>query len=60
MYLNRDKHVSVQATKTYGALEIHIHAFLMPTLNGDEWSALSPGHFTTGETAQIKPLLSSG
>jgi len=35
--------------KTYGGMEVPIHAFL--TLELDEWSASHPGRFTPGERA---------
>jgi len=37
--------------KTYGGVEIQLHAFLTSALDGGEWSASRPGHFTPGETA---------
>ena len=56
------KHASVQAIKAYGihVLEVQIHVFLMPTLNGDEYSVLLSGHVTAGSTerAQKGPALS--
>jgi hypothetical protein len=55
------KHVSVQAMGEYGILEVHIHVFLMPTLNGDECSVLLSGHVTAGSTerAQKETAISS-
>ena len=48
------KHVSVQVMEANGILEVHIHVFLMPTLNEDEYSLLLSGHVT----AQKEPALS--
>jgi hypothetical protein len=36
------------AMKTYGGVEVHLHAFLTSTLEGDEWWTWQPGHFTPG------------
>jgi len=35
--------------KMYGGLEVQLQAFLTSALDGDEWSASCPGHFTLGE-----------
>jgi len=44
-----------------GILEVYIHIFLMPTLNGDECSVVLSGHVTAGSTerAQKEPALLS-
>jgi hypothetical protein len=31
--------------KTNGVMEVQVHAFLTPALDGGEWSASRPGHF---------------
>jgi hypothetical protein len=35
--------------KTYGGVEIQLHAFLTLALYGGKWSASRPGRFTPGE-----------
>jgi len=37
--------------KTYGEVEVFLHAFLISALDGDEWSASDPDLFTPRETA---------
>jgi hypothetical protein len=37
--------------KTYGGVEVYLHAFLTSALDGSEWSASRPGHFIHGERA---------
>jgi hypothetical protein len=37
--------------KVYGGVDVEIHIFLTSALVGGEWSASSPGRFTTGEKA---------
>jgi hypothetical protein len=40
MIVNKDKGTTVpvqHAMKTYGGVEVHLHAFLTSTLEGDEW-----------------------
>jgi hypothetical protein len=37
--------------KTYGGMDVYIHAFLYSALFGGEWSASRPGRFTLGERA---------
>jgi hypothetical protein len=32
--------------KAYGGVEVYIHVFLTLALDGGEWSASRPGHFT--------------
>jgi hypothetical protein len=34
--------------KTYGLVEVWLHAFLISALDGDEWSTSSSGFFTSG------------
>jgi len=34
------KVASVQAIKSYGAIQVKLHPFLTSTLDGDEWTAL--------------------
>jgi len=36
-------------TKTYRGVEVQLHVFLTLALDGGEWSASRPGHFTLGE-----------
>jgi hypothetical protein len=36
---------------TCGAVYVQIHVFLTSALNGCEWPASRPGHFTSGERA---------
>jgi hypothetical protein len=38
------------AIKTYGGVEVYIHAFLTSALVGGEWSASRPGRFPSGES----------
>jgi hypothetical protein len=40
--------------KTYGGVEIQPHAFLTSALDGGEWLASRPGHFTPRETAPVR------
>jgi hypothetical protein len=35
------------AMKVYGGVEVYIHAFLIPALDGNVWSASRTGRFTT-------------
>jgi hypothetical protein len=37
--------------KTYCGVEVELHAFLTPALNGGEWSASRPSRFTPRERA---------
>jgi hypothetical protein len=37
--------------KTYGEVEVYLHAFLSSALDGGEWSASRPGRFTPRERA---------
>jgi hypothetical protein len=37
--------------KAYGGVDVQIRIFLTSALSGGEWSASSPGRFTTGERA---------
>jgi hypothetical protein len=37
--------------KTYGAMYVYIHIFLISALIGGEWSASRPGCFTSGDRA---------
>jgi hypothetical protein len=37
------------AMKAHGAVDVEIHIFLTSALDGGEWSASLPGHFTPGE-----------
>jgi len=37
--------------KTYGGVELQLHAFLNFALDGGEWSASRPGRFTPEEKA---------
>jgi hypothetical protein len=37
--------------KVYWGVELWLHAFLTSALDGDEWSASSPGRFTPRERA---------
>jgi hypothetical protein len=37
--------------KTYGAVDVYIHIFLISALAGGEWLASRPGRFTPGERA---------
>jgi hypothetical protein len=39
------------AVKTYVGMEVWLHPFLTSALDGDEWSASRPRHFTCGERA---------
>jgi hypothetical protein len=39
------------AMKTYWGVEVYLHAFLTSALDGGEWSASRPGHFTPKERA---------
>jgi len=32
------------AIKIYGAVELHLHAFLTSSLDGGEWPSSNPGH----------------
>jgi hypothetical protein len=41
--------------KTYGAVEVQLHVFLTPTLDGDEWSP-RPSRFTPGEKESPVPI----
>jgi hypothetical protein len=34
------------AMKAYWGVEVYLHAFLTSALDGGEWSAKRPGHFT--------------
>jgi hypothetical protein len=36
------------AIKTYGGVEVQLHAFLISALDGDDWSAPRSGRFTPG------------
>jgi len=36
--------------KTYGGVEVQLHAFLTAMLDGGEWSASRPRPFIPGET----------
>jgi hypothetical protein len=40
------KHHSI---KTYGGVEVYLHAFLISALDGGEWSASHPGRYTNRE-----------
>jgi hypothetical protein len=35
--------------ETYGVVEVQLHAFLTSALDESEWSASSPGRFTSAE-----------
>jgi hypothetical protein len=37
--------------KVYWGVEVQLHAFLTPALDGGEWSASRPGRFTPREIA---------
>jgi len=37
--------------KTYRVMEVELHAFFTPALDGGEWSASRPGRFTPRERA---------
>jgi hypothetical protein len=39
------------AMKTYGGVEVQLHAYLTPGIDGGEWSASGPGRFTLKEGA---------
>jgi hypothetical protein len=39
------------AMKTYGLVEVQLHAFLTLALDGGEWSASRPSSFTSSEKA---------
>jgi hypothetical protein len=41
------------AMKTYQGMEAEAPPFLALALDGNEWSASHPSHFTTGERASI-------
>jgi hypothetical protein len=44
------------AMKTYGGVEVELHAFLTSALDVGKWVASRPGRFTPGETAPLYPL----
>jgi hypothetical protein len=39
--------------KTYGGVEVQLNAFLTKVLDGGEWSASRPRHFTPGKRAPV-------
>jgi hypothetical protein len=39
------------AMKTYWGVEVYLHVFSTSALDGGEWSASHPGHFTPRERA---------
>jgi hypothetical protein len=41
------------AMKTYGKVEVYLHEFSTSALDGGEWLAPRPGHFTPGERAPV-------
>jgi len=50
MVTSTGKVVLVQDTvKTYGRMEVYLHAFLTSALGGGDWSAVRPGSFTPWE-----------
>jgi len=49
LFLCLTKH---HAMKTYGGVELQIHAFITSALDGGEWSASRPGRFTPGNKAR--------
>jgi len=38
----------VRATKAYDGIKLQLHSNLTSALEGGEWSALCPSHFTSG------------
>jgi hypothetical protein len=44
------------AIKTYGEADVSSHAFLTSALDGSEWSASRPGHFTPWEKGPTAPI----
>jgi hypothetical protein len=44
--------------KTYGGVEVHLHAFLISEQGGGEWSASRPGRFILKEESRY-PLYRS-
>jgi hypothetical protein len=45
--------------KTYGEMEVYLHAFLTSAHDGAEWSVSHTGHFTTKERAPGTPWTGS-
>jgi hypothetical protein len=52
--------MNTYAIKTYVRVEVQLHAFLTSALDGGEWSASRPGHFTPKERAFPRYPLDSG
>jgi hypothetical protein len=46
--------------QTYGELDVLLHAFSTSTLEGDEWSASRPGHFTPLEITPVPTAYGAG
>jgi hypothetical protein len=46
--------------KTYGALEIELHAFLTSALDGGEWSASRRATLPTGIDTEVPTLYGAG
>jgi len=38
--------IKYHTMKTYGGVEVQLHSFITLALDGDEWSAWCPNHFT--------------
>jgi hypothetical protein len=50
-YFPFDKLIKHRAMKTYGRVEVQLHAFLISSLNRGEWRASRPGRLTPVERA---------
>jgi hypothetical protein len=52
--------IKYHAMKTYGRMEVQLHASLTSTLDGGKWSASQPGSFTPGEKTPVPNGYESG
>jgi hypothetical protein len=52
-FFNSKAHLSTKPWRLTGGVEVQLHAVLTCALEGHEWSASCPGHFTPGATEPV-------